>query len=61
MIQVMKKQASDKFFSEASYLDEDIVIAKSLRPLPYVIPSIEKWKRTLLREKDLTDFVAADI
>ena len=61
MIQVMKKQASDKFFSEASYLDEDIVIAKSLRPLPYVIPSIEKWKRTLLREKDLTDVGAPDI
>ena len=33
----------------------------SMRLLPYVIPSMEKWKRTLLREKDLTDFVAADI
>ena len=33
----------------------------SLRLLPYIIPSIEKWKRSLLREKDLTDFVAADI
>jgi len=33
----------------------------SMRLLPYVIPSMEKWKRGLLREKDLTDFVAADI
>ena len=33
----------------------------SMRLLPYVIPSMEKWKRSLLREKDLTDFVAADI
>jgi hypothetical protein len=33
----------------------------SLRLLPYIIPFAEKWKRTLLREKDLTDFVAADI
>jgi hypothetical protein len=33
----------------------------SMRLLPYVIPSMEKWKRSLLREKDLTDFVATDI
>ena len=33
----------------------------SLRLLPYIIPSMETWKRRLLREKDLTDFVAADI
>jgi len=33
----------------------------SLRLLPYIVPTIEKWKRTLLREKDLTDFIAADI
>jgi hypothetical protein len=33
----------------------------SMRLLPYIIPSIEKWKRSILREKDLTDFVAADI
>jgi len=33
----------------------------SMRLLPYIIPSIEKWKRRLLREKDLTDFVSADI
>jgi len=33
----------------------------SLRLLPYIVSSIEKWKRRLLREKDLTDFIAADI
>ena len=33
----------------------------SMRLLPHVIPTIEKWKRRLLREKDLTDFVAEDI
>jgi len=33
----------------------------SMRLLPYIIPSMETWKRRLLREKDLTDFVAADI
>jgi len=32
----------------------------SMRLLPYIIPSIETWKRSLLREKDLTDFVAMD-
>lgn len=33
----------------------------SLRLLPFIVPSIEKWKRSLLREKDLTDIAAADI
>jgi hypothetical protein len=33
----------------------------SMRLLPYIVPSIEKWKRSILREKDLTDFVSADI
>jgi hypothetical protein len=33
----------------------------SMRLLPYIIPSIKIWKRSLLREKDLTDFVATDI
>jgi hypothetical protein len=33
----------------------------SMRLLPYIIPSMEKWKRSLLKEKDLTDFIAADI
>ena len=33
----------------------------SMRLLPYIIPSIEKWKRGLLREKDLTDLASMDI
>lgn len=33
----------------------------SMRLLPYIIPSIEKWKRGLLREKDLTDIISADM
>ncbi len=33
----------------------------SMRLLPYIIPSLEKWKRSLLREKDLTDLVSTEI
>lgn len=33
----------------------------SLRLLPYLVPITEKWKRRLMREKDLTDFVAGDL
>jgi hypothetical protein len=33
----------------------------SMRLLPHIIPSIETWKRRVLREKDLTDFVAHDL
>jgi hypothetical protein len=33
----------------------------SLRLLPHIIPSIKTWKRRVLREKDLTDFVAHDL
>lgn len=33
----------------------------SMRLLPHIIPYIDKWKRSLLREKDLTDFVSMDI
>jgi len=33
----------------------------SMRLLPYIIPSIENWKRSLLRERDLTDFASVDI
>ncbi len=33
----------------------------SLRLLPYVLPSINKWKRAVLREKDLTDLAHIDI
>jgi hypothetical protein len=33
----------------------------SMRLLPYVIPSIRVWKRSILREKDLTDLASVDI
>jgi hypothetical protein len=33
----------------------------SLRLFPYIIPNIEPWKKRVLREKDLTDFVAGDL
>ena len=33
----------------------------SMRLLPYIMPSLETWKRRVLREKDLTDFVAHDL
>jgi hypothetical protein len=33
----------------------------SMRLLPYMLPIIKTWKRSILREKDLTDFVAQDI
>ena len=33
----------------------------SMRLLPHIIPSVEKWKRRVLREKDVTDFVAHDL
>ena len=29
----------------------------TLRLLPYVVPAIERWKRALLRERDLTDLI----
>ena len=33
----------------------------SMRLLPHIIPSLEKWKRRVLREKDVTDFVSHDL
>ena len=33
----------------------------SMRLLPFIIPSLQTWKRSVLREKDLTDFVSADL
>ena len=33
----------------------------SLRLLPHIIPSLETWRRRVLREKDLTDFVSHDL
>ncbi len=29
----------------------------SMRLLPYVVPLINRWKRRMLREKDLTDLI----
>jgi hypothetical protein len=29
----------------------------TLRLLPYVIPALSRWKRSLLRERDLTDLI----
>lgn len=33
----------------------------SLRVLPYIMPSLKTWRRRVLREKDVTDFVAHDL
>jgi hypothetical protein len=33
----------------------------SLRLLPYIIPHIASWKRSILRERDLTDVISNDL
>ncbi len=33
----------------------------AMRLVPYILPTIETWKRSLLRERDLTDFVSTDL
>ena len=33
----------------------------SMRLLPYIVPSINRWKRSLLRQRDLTDLANIDI
>ena len=33
----------------------------SMRLLPFIIPSLQTWKRSVLREKGLTDFVSVDL
>jgi len=33
----------------------------SIRLLPYIIPTFNAWKRRLLRERDLTEQMAADL
>jgi hypothetical protein len=33
----------------------------SMRLLPYIVPHIAQWKRSILREKDITDIIKADI
>ena len=32
----------------------------ALRLLPYIVPSIETWKRSMLRERDLTEMADFD-
>jgi len=29
----------------------------SLRLLPYIVPNLDMWRRSMLREKDLTDLI----
>jgi hypothetical protein len=33
----------------------------TLRLLPYIVPDINRWKRTMLRERDLTDLCDQEI
>jgi len=33
----------------------------SLRLLPHIVPSLKTWKMRVLRQKDVTDFVAHDL
>jgi hypothetical protein len=33
----------------------------SMRILPYIIPLLETWKRSLYREKDITDIFTSDL
>jgi len=33
----------------------------SIRLLPYIIPTFNMWKRRILRERDLTEQMAADL
>ena len=33
----------------------------SMRFLPYIVPTVQRWKRSVLREKDLTDMARVDI
>jgi hypothetical protein len=33
----------------------------SMRLLPHIIPTVQRWKRSALRERDLTDMARVDI
>jgi hypothetical protein len=33
----------------------------SMRLLPHILPSVQRWKRTVLRERDLTDLGRVDL
>jgi hypothetical protein len=68
-------EMSTEFRKEKTYLDQlfmlivfgDVVGLPllppyySMRLLPYIIPTLEMWKRSILREKDLTDLATVDI
>ena len=33
----------------------------TLRLLPFMVPSLENWRRSMLRERDLTDLIDQEI
>jgi hypothetical protein len=33
----------------------------TLRLLPYMVPTLENWRRAMLRERDLTDLIDQEI
>lgn len=33
----------------------------SMRLLPHILPIVQRWKRTVLRERDITDLARVDI
>ena len=33
----------------------------SLRLLPYIVPTLDTWRRSMLRERDITDLMDQDI
>jgi hypothetical protein len=33
----------------------------SMRLLPYIVPSLHRWKRSLFRERDITDLASHDL
>jgi hypothetical protein len=33
----------------------------TLRLLPYIVPTLENWRRSMLRERDLTDLIDQEI
>jgi hypothetical protein len=33
----------------------------TLRLIPYMVPSLENWRRSMLRERDLTDLIDQEI
>jgi len=33
----------------------------TLRLIPYIVPAVESWRRSMLRERDFTDIINQDI